>query len=101
MRGADGGTEFLPAAAAGPAETVELAARRLTALTGRLVTRAVVVVPDEADARLALYQAVEAGGLDVLRLIDAAEALALAPEPAVMGCSVAGGGDVGLAGYLR
>ena len=52
---------------------VEAAARRLTALAGRLVTAAVAVLPPDSGqaSRAALFQAVEAGGLDLLRLVEA------------------------------
>jgi hypothetical protein len=75
------------------AALIDAARRRLIGLTGRLVTHAVVVVPRDGDtgARMLLLQAVEAGGLDVLRLIepDEAEAEAAAPggRGAVLGAA--------------
>jgi hypothetical protein len=54
------------------------AGRELIRLTGRMIGGAVVVVPLESTAtlRLALMQAVEAGGIPVLRLIESSVALA-------------------------
>jgi len=54
------------------------AKRRMERAARRLVTRAVVVAPLTADqpARLALIQAIEATGIEVLRLIDRPLALA-------------------------
>jgi len=55
------------------AALVAAARRRLTGLTQQLVTAAVVVVPAGSDpaTRMALLQAVEGGGLDVLTLVEA------------------------------
>jgi hypothetical protein len=61
------------------AALIDGARRRLMMLTRRPIGRAVVVVPLDASAglRMALLQAVEAGGVEVLRLIEASVALAI------------------------
>jgi hypothetical protein len=55
---------------------VEAAAKRLIALTGRQAGGVVAVLPDEAGGAAAavLFQAIEAGGLEVLRLIRPSDA---------------------------
>jgi hypothetical protein len=56
---------------------IDAGRRRLMRLTGRPVAQAVVVVPLESTAalRMALLQAVEAGGFDVIRLVESSVAL--------------------------
>lgn len=58
---------------------VQAAGRRLVQMTGRAIAGAVVIVPLDSTSglRLALMQAIEAGGIPVLRLIDSSVALAL------------------------
>jgi len=58
---------------------IETAWRQLQRLTGRPIAGAVVVVPLDSTSglRLALMQAVESGGLPVLRLLESSVAVAL------------------------
>jgi hypothetical protein len=58
---------------------VQAAGRRLVQLTGRAIAGAVVIVPLDSTAglRLALMQAIEAGGIPVWRLVESSVALAL------------------------
>ena len=73
------------------AALVETARRRLTVLTRRLVTGAVMVVPEGADSQVhaVLFQAIESGGLEVLRLVglDEARARAGSAEDPVLGAA--------------
>lgn len=87
----EGGSDVFQPVAGDLAEAVGLAARRLTGMTNRLVTHAVVVMPDGADAaaKLALMQAVEEGGLEVMRLLAESRATDHAPAPAVLGAALA------------
>jgi hypothetical protein len=59
---------------------IEAARRQIMRLAGRPIAGAVVVVPLDSTAgmRLALMQAVEAGGIPVLRMVEASVALAYA-----------------------
>ncbi len=64
------------------AALVDRARRQLTGLTRRLVTHAVIVVPDDVDPAVGavLFRAVEAGGLEPMRMIAPREARAVAAE---------------------
>ncbi len=61
------------------AALVDTSRRRLMMLTRRPAGPAIVLVPLDADAswRMALMQAVEAGGIEVLRLVEESVALAI------------------------